>query len=463
MATRSTASSGTDPQDPGEAGEPADTAHAPTGSEGGADEPVHDADRRAFFFQFGKQAVSAVGQVAGMADIVGRTSSALAGEMLGLDEQKTAQERPGFDRSGVSTDPVVSAAAPAAEDTFRSAYRLSDEGLVILDQRRLPEALDEVVARRGSDVAYYLRLGVARGGPLMAQLAAYGLALTAAERAQQTAESRHVELRRTGGALVEARPSSRLLSWAVARVRRLSGRFDESTPGADVAAALRAEADLIAGEITAWEAAMATALVETLAQPEGRPLALLLHGDHGPLIAGQLGAGLTALSRLREAGRDLRVFVTEGRPFMDGARLAAWELRQAGFDHRIIPDTAAAWLFERESIDVVLIRAESVAANGDSGALVGARALAQLAACVPAERPRVALLGPGAAMDPDLPDGRAIPTELRPARELSTYLAEVPVRASDALVPAADVVPAELIDLRVTEAGAEWRREQPDG
>ena len=135
-----------------------------------------------------------------------------------------------FARSGVSTDPVVTAATPAAEHSFRSAYRLGHEGLVILDQRRLPEALEEVVAVRGSDVAYYLRLGVAKGGPVMAQLAAYGLALTATERADQTAEQRQLELRRTAGALVEARASSRLLAWAVERMEAVAGSFDEVRP-----------------------------------------------------------------------------------------------------------------------------------------------------------------------------------------------------------------------------------------
>ena len=143
MATGSTASSGTDPQDPPEPGEPAD---APTPGESGADEAVHDPGRRAFFFQFGKQAASAVGQVAGLADVVGRTSSALAGELLGLDEPEASPGKSAFVRSGRSAEPVTSAAAPAAEHTYRSAYRLTDEGLVILDQRRIPEALDEVEA-----------------------------------------------------------------------------------------------------------------------------------------------------------------------------------------------------------------------------------------------------------------------------------------------------------------------------
>ena len=396
-----------------------------------------------------------------MADIVGRTSSALAGELLGLDEAEAEGQRPVFARSGLTRDPVVSAAKPAAEDAFRSAYRLTEEGLVILDQRRVPEALDELIARRGSDVAYYLRLGVARGGPLMAQLAAYGLALTAAERADHTPEQRDVELRRTAGALSDARVSSRMLTWATERMRQRATTVDAAASGAEVAEALRAEADAMAVEITAWEASMAATLVEALPQPQDRALTVLLHGSHGSLGAGQLGAGLAALGRLRDAGRELRVFVTEGRPFMEGARLSAWELRQAGIDHRVIPDIAAAWLFDREPVDVVLIRAEWIAADGATGALVGARALAQLAASVDDERPLVVALGPQAATDPDSAGGGAIPNELRPARELASYLADVPVRDSDALVPAADVVPAELIDLRVSEHGAAWSRERP--
>ena len=451
MATGSTASSGTDPQDPREPGEAAD---APTPGESGADEAVHDPARRAFFFRFGKQAASAVGQVAGMADVVGRTSSALAGELLGFDEPEAPARKPAFVRSGVAGEPVTSAAAPAAEHTYRSAYRLTGEGLVILDQRRVPEALDEVVAVRGSDVAYYLRLGVARGGPLMAQLAAYGMWLTAAERADQPAELRSVELRRTEQALSDARPSSRLLAVAVERMRAAIAGSGESSPGTEVAAALRAEADAIAAEVTVSEATLASRLEAVLPQPEGRPLTLLLHGGQGSLIAGQLGAGLTALGRMREAGRDLRVFLTEGRPFMDGARLASWELRQSGIEHKIVPDAGCAWLLERTAFDAVIVRGEWVAANGDTGALVGARGLAQLVAAAADEdegRPRLVTIAPSAAYDAGTPDGGAIPSELRPSRELATFLAGTPIRASDALVPAADVIPAGLIDVHLTD------------
>jgi methylthioribose-1-phosphate isomerase len=189
----------------------------------------------------------------------------------------------------------------------------------------------------------------------------------------------------------------------------------------------------------------------------GRPLGVLVHGVPGALAGGLLGIGLTALRRLRDDGLPLRIHVTEGRPFMDGARLASWELRQAGLDHKVVPDGAVAWLLEHETIDVVLIAAEWVAANGDCGAVLGSRAVALQAVAMPGwpgvSQPAVIVTTVGAAVDPATADGRSIPAELRPARELVAYLAGVPVRASDVLLPAADVVPAAALTALVTERG----------
>jgi methylthioribose-1-phosphate isomerase len=329
---------------------------------------------------------------------------------------------------------------------------------VILDQRGIPERLDEVAAKRGSDVAYYLRLGVVRGGPLMAQVAAYGLALTAAERVDQPAAQRNVELRRTQRALVQARPSSRLPGWAMERMGSVLDRLGDDVAGTAVAAALREEADALATGLQAAHAAISATLAQTLPRPPDRPLNVLLHGDQGALHGGLVGTGLAALRDIRDEGGAIRVFVTEGRPCMDGARLASWELRQAGIEHKVIPDSAVAWLLAREPIDAVLVAAEWIAANGDVGALIGSRAIAhQVAMADPlngGQRTRFIVSGDSAVVDPGTADGADIPVELRPARELSAYLADVPIRATDALVPAGDVIPAALIDTLVTEHGA---------
>lgn len=384
-----------------------------------------------------------------MADAASRSATAMAGELLGLDEPRAASQR-GFTRAGPTSEPVVSAGVPAGDGAFRSAYRLTGDELLLLDQRRIPEAVEEVVAKRGSDVAYYLRLGVCRGGSLLAQVAAYGLALTAAERAGEPAEARATELRRTRQALVEARPSVRLTRWALDRLEAAVAGSPGTASGNEAAAALRAEADAIAADLTAWQASIAATLAGTLLAPDTRALSVLLHGSQGALSGGQLGAGVTALADLAAGGRELRVFVTEGRPFMDGARLTAWELRQAGIEHRLVPDAAVAWLLAREPVDAVIVAAEWAAANGDVGALLGSRAVALLAHSAGA---KVIVYGPSAVRDQDTPDGSAIPEELRPARELSAYLRDVPVRVSDALVPASDVIPAAVVETFVTEHG----------
>ena len=403
--------------------------------------------------------MTAAGQMAGMANILNRTTTTAAANLLGLGEPFTTRpQRAG----GWSASRLPAALAPSvislpADDTYRSPYRLAGAELLILDQRGIPNRLEELVARRGADVAYYLRLGACRGGALIAQLAAYGLALTAQERADQPPAAVDAELTRTARALELAWPSSRLVAWAIERMQAVPRPSDTDTPGETFAAALRAEADAIAESLQAAHVAIAGSLPELLPMPSDRPLRVLVHGDPGALAGGLVGTAITALVRLHGEGRRLQIFVTETRPFMEGARLAAWELRQAGVGYQVIPDAAAAWLFGREAIDVVLLGAEWIAANGDTAAVLGSRAIAQQAAAAPTgpagERPRVLVCGVSATIDPAVPDGAALPTDLRPARDLVAYLGDVPIAPSDALVPATDVIPAGSISALVTERG----------
>jgi methylthioribose-1-phosphate isomerase len=142
---------------------------------------------------------------------------------------------------------------------------------------------------------------------------------------------------------------------------------------------------------------------------------------------------------------------------MEGARLASWELRQLDVDHHVIADSAVAWLFARETVDAVLIAPEWIAADGATAGVIGSRAIAlQAGATAPGpdgERPRIYVCGSSANVDPNVADGESIPLEMRPARELTTYLSGVAVRASDAKVPATDVMPPGTIHALVTEQG----------
>jgi methylthioribose-1-phosphate isomerase len=446
-------------------GQPAEGSSLPEGDapEPLAPEPVtpsqrppdeHDPERRAFFRELGRQAITTVGHVAALSDVMGRGTAAAA-SLLGVELReapRTAMRPTPSATPRLSRPPASQPAAGPGDDTYRSPYRLEGDTLRLLDQRRIPDALEELTCRRGSDVAYYLRIGACRGGPVMAQAAAYGIALTARERQEQPPAARQAEARRTRNALLAARPSSRLLAWAVGRMAAAEERLGDEADGAKVAASLRAEADAIAGRIQIDLAAITRHLVAELSDgPSEQPVTVLVHGDPGGLWGGLVGPGIAALTRISEAGRAPRVFVTETRPFLDGARLAAWELRQAGLAHQVIPDAAVAWLLEREPVDAVLVGAEWVAANGDVAAVVGSRGVALLAAA--AGRPRVMALGMTATIGPDVPDGSSIPTEMRPAREMTAFQHGTSVSTA-VLNPATDVVPAAALDAIVTELGS---------
>jgi methylthioribose-1-phosphate isomerase len=488
--TRSAASSGTDdpgPEpagssagaDPELAGAPGQEAVAGPPAQGGdagagaapqaATPPAtatsdHDPSRRAFFRAFGRQAVTTVGQVAGMADMLGLGPASAAANLLSLGLGVPGQQsRPAPGTAAARRPyraPAGSYQAPTQDgvvsaDTYRSPYRLEGDVLRILDQRALPDRIEELTCRRGSDVAYYLRVGAVRGGPIMAQLAAYALAMSASSVADRPRDTRRSEATRIARSLRAARPSSRLLTWAIERMAEVADAQPESLEGPGLAAALRAEADAIASHMQLDQAAIARTIMEIMPVPDGRPLSVLVHGAPGSLSGGLAGTALSAIAQLAGEGRDLLVRVTETRPFLEGARLAAWELRNAGVAHQVIPDAAVAWLLASEPVDAILLGAEWVAANGDLSAVVGSRALGLQAAGGGADGSPVPLVVAAlvATIDPGTPDGEAIPGEMRPGRELASYVNGVSSDRSNALNPAVDVVPARLVGALVTERG----------
>ena len=479
MDTASTPSSRTDERetlDPtaepgsGSSGDPAAPDAVAEGD--GQQAPTHDATRRAFFRELGRSALTTVGQVAGLADVVGRGTTTAAASLLGIDlrEPPATPARPGLPpRStalGATTGTTPALARASTDDQYRSPYRVTEDAVIFLDQRAIPGALEELTCRRATDVAYYLRIGACRGGPLMAQVAAYGLALTASERRDQPVETRRADLRRSRDALVASRPSSRALAWAVGRMAAAEEALGPEPDGDALAAALRAEADAVATRMQADLDAVADHLAAVLIDahssnaaggPANRALGVLVHGDPGALWGGLVGPGLAAMGRVVESGRKLRVVLTEGRPFMEGSRLAAWELRQARINHQLIADAAVGWLFDRQPVDIVIVAAEAVAANGDAAALVGSRAIADLAAAARTREggtsPRVVVIATGTSIDPGSPDGRALPDERRPVRELGTYLGTAPAPGTDVLNPSVDVIPADRITVLITEGG----------
>ena len=427
---------------------PVDTTAAPSE----APTADHDTGRRQFFRLFGKQAIQTVTQVAGVASAVSQMPTNAAAGLMGLGLGDTRQNAAGAVSRQVAQRST--ATPPTTVDApYRSPYRIDGDVLYLVDQRRLPEVLEEQACRRGSDIAFYLRAAAARGGPLMAQLGAYGLAMTARESAGRSAPQRSSELRRVTRAIAMSRPGSRMLQWALETLNDLAEAMGTEASGDDVAVALRTAADTLAMEAQQDHARIAQLTAELLPRPDGRPLHVLIHGDPGALTSGMVGTAINALMLRAADDPKVHVWVTETRPYLEGARLATWELANAGIEHTLLPDSAVAALLDMEAIDAVLMGAEWIAANGDTANVIGSRGVAELAAAAVAGPVPVYVCTPLTSYDPDVPDGSAIPPDIRPARDLGIYLTGVRIDRLHGYNPAADVIPARRITAFVTEMG----------
>jgi methylthioribose-1-phosphate isomerase len=294
--------------------------------------------------------------------------------------------------------------------------RLEEDGpaVVLLDQRRLPDEVVEMRCSTAAEVADAIQSMVVRGAPAIGIAAAYGIAL-AAVRGDDLADAERV--------LAASRPTAVNLSWALARMR------DE--PTSERARALHRE------EVERCRRMAAHAA--DLFQPGTRALT---HCNAGGLATGGYGSAVGALRAAAERGLLERVLVDETRPLLQGSRLTAWELEQAGIPHAVIADSAAGSLMARGEVDLVVTGADRIAANGDTANKIGTYSLAVLAAHH--EIPFY-VVAPSSTVDRETPDGAGIPIEERDPAELTSRF---PARN-----PAFDVTPAALIGAIVTEDG----------
>ena len=294
--------------------------------------------------------------------------------------------------------------------------RLEEDGpaVVLLDQRRLPDEVVEVRCATAGEVADAIRDMVVRGAPAIGIAAAYGLAL-AALREDDLAEAERV--------LAASRPTAVNLPWALAQMR------DDPMP--ERARALH--------EYEVESCRQMAAHAAELFRPGTRALT---HCNAGGLATGGYGSAVGALRAAAERGLLERVLVDETRPLLQGSRLTAWELEQAGIPSTVIADSAAGSLMARGEVDLVVTGADRIAANGDTANKIGTYSLAVLAAHH--EIPFY-VVAPTSTLDRQTPDGSGIPIEERDPAELTSRF---PARN-----PAFDVTPATLIAAIVTEDG----------
>ncbi len=324
--------------------------------------------------------------------------------------------------------------------------RWRDGRLVLIDQRLLPTEIRYVACDSARTVAEAIRNMTVRGAPAIGCAAAYGIALEAQRLAAAGSASFDVTLEHGFRTLSESRPTAVNLFWALERMRR---KWDEnrSAPPAQVAAALFGEANSIRDEDVRLNRQMGehgAALLD-----DG--MRVLTHCNAGALATAGHGTALGVIRSAIAAGKNIHVLADETRPFLQGARLTAWELMQDGIDVTLIADNAAGHLMHRGEIDAVIVGADRVAGNGDVANKIGTYSVAVLA-----QRHAIPfyVACPLSTIDLGIPSGADIPIEERGPDEVLGYgeLRWAPAEAA-ARNPVFDVTPAALVTALITEKG----------
>ncbi len=266
---------------------------------------------------------------------------------------------------------------------------------------------------------------VVRGAPAIGVSAAFGMAMAAASGE---------DLALAGEELKRARPTAVNLAWAVDRMLRTNGD-------------LTAEAERILTEDVAANRAMGKFGAQLL----GAQSTVLTHCNAGALATGGYGTALGVIRAAVESGKRVAVFADETRPYLQGARLTAWELQRDNIDVTLITDSMSGHFFQQGKFDAVIVGADRIAANGDAANKIGTYTVAVLAH---AHGVPFYVAAPVSTIDPDCPTGAEIPIEERSAQEVTEiHGTRVAPEGIQVRHPAFDVTPARLITAIITERG----------
>jgi len=325
--------------------------------------------------------------------------------------------------------------------------RWRDGRLELIDQRLLPTEVRYVACDSAQAVADAIRNMTVRGAPAIGCAAAYGVALEAQRLAASAGNAPFAASLEDGiQTLSESRPTAVNLFWALERMRR---KWDDkrNAPAAQLAAILLDEANSIRDEDVRLNRKMG----EHGATLLGDGMRVLTHCNAGALATAGHGTALGVIRSAIAAGKNIHVLADETRPFMQGARLTAWELMQDGIRVTLIADNAAGHLMHRGEIDAVIVGADRVAGNGDVANKIGTYSVAVLA-----QRHAIPfyVACPLSTIDLGIPSGAYIPIEERGPDEVAGYgeLRWAPPEVS-ARNPVFDVTPAALVTALITEKG----------
>ncbi len=316
--------------------------------------------------------------------------------------------------------------------------------LRIIDQTRLPRKEVYLELDNYRQVASAIRSLKVRGAPAIGIAAAYAVALGALKIRASTRDAFLQKLDGIIGAIAGTRPTARNLFRAVERMKQAAEAADSIE---DIKAALVDEAVRIHTE----EAEATRKLSQSGAELIKDGFTVLTHCNTGPLATTGYGTALGVIIRAHEDGKRLKVFATETRPLLQGARLTTWELKKAGIPVTLITDSMAGYFMSKREIDCVIVGADRIAANGDTANKIGTYTLAVLAKenSIP-----FYVAVPTTTIDPSLASGDEIPIEQRSAAEV-THIRGVCIapEGCEAANPAFDVTPRRYITAIITERG----------
>jgi len=321
-----------------------------------------------------------------------------------------------------------------------------DDTVHLLDQKALPHEERWIVCTDVGQVAQSIAAMYVRGAPAIGLAAAFGMALAASQAHCHEAGELLPILEEAGRMLRATRPTAVNLAWAVERMQARAQALQARSPE-DVAAVLVREAQAIFRENEAADRQLS--MLGQALLPE--KATVLTHCNAGALATGGYGTALGVIRAGVEQGKDLHVLVDETRPFLQGARLTAWELQRWGIPFTLITDNMAGYWMQQGGVDAVLVGADRIVANGDVANKIGTYSLAVLAF---AHRIPFYSAAPTSTLDLTLPDGNHIPIEERDPEEV-THLQGLPVApdGTAAAHPAFDVTPNRYVTAIVTERG----------
>ncbi len=325
---------------------------------------------------------------------------------------------------------------------------LQDDAIIMVDQRKLPAQEVYVRCRTAPEVAKAIRTMVIRGAPAIGVAAAYGIALGMKRSTAKGTRQFAVDFQKTCDLMAATRPTAVNLFWAIDRMKRTFAEGAQAGESAEeLVARLEREAKAIHDEDVANCRSMGGHGAQVV--PDGARV--LTHCNAGALATAGYGSALGVIRAAVEQGKKIAVFADETRPFLQGARLTAWELVRDGINTTVITESMAGPLMRAGEIDLVVVGADRIAANGDTANKIGTYTVAVMAN---EHNLPFYVAAPLSTIDLSTPDGDHIPIEERDQREVSHLGASqlTPVGAH-IRNPAFDVTPYRYITGIITERG----------